>query len=56
MVDRREPAGAHAETFEVSGCNHFDIVHTLADPQATLGRHVYAQVSPVRRGPLATCG
>ena len=44
-----QEAGAQAETFEVTGHNHFDIVHTLADPQAMLGRHVYAQVSLVRR-------
>jgi len=49
-----QEAGAQAEAFEVTGRNHFDIVHTLADPQSTLGRRVYAQASPVRRGTLAT--
>ena len=35
-----QEAGAEAEAFEVTGCNHFDIVHTLVDQQATLDRHV----------------
>lgn len=47
MIDHREHAGARAETFEVPGYNHFDIVHTLADPLATLGRLAYAQVANV---------
>ena len=37
-------AGNRSVTFEVPGRNHFDIVHTLADPNSTLGRRVYAQL------------
>jgi arylformamidase len=35
-------AGNSSETFEAPGCNHFDIVHTLANPQTRLGRSVQA--------------
>ncbi len=35
-----QEAGNRSTAFEVPNCNHFDIVHTLADPQSLLGRHV----------------
>ncbi|MEM7294022.1 MAG: alpha/beta hydrolase [Pseudomonadota bacterium] len=38
-------SGNKVETFEVAAVNHFDIVHTLAEKDATLGRRVYAQMS-----------
>ena len=37
-----QAAGNRSVTFEVPNRNHFDIVHTLADPHSQLGRHVYA--------------
>ena len=37
--------GNKAVAFEVSGHNHFDIVHTLAKPETQLGRRVKLQVT-----------
>lgn len=36
-------AGNRATVFEVAGCNHFDIVHSIADRSSPLGREVLAQ-------------
>ena len=37
--------GNKAVAFEVSGHNHFDIVHTLAKPETQLGRRVKLQIT-----------
>jgi arylformamidase len=37
-------AGNPSEMFEVPGFNHFDVVHTLADPLSVAGRRVYSQL------------
>ncbi|MEL7448665.1 MAG: alpha/beta hydrolase [Pseudomonadota bacterium] len=42
--DAWQKAGNHSATFEVPDVNHFDIVHTLSDPNSVLGRSVYAQL------------
>ncbi len=42
--DTMQLAESPVTTFEVKGCNHFDIVHTLADQSTSLGKQVFAQI------------
>lgn len=39
-----QQAGSEVESFELSGYNHFDIVHALADVNTRLGNRVIAQI------------
>ena len=44
FADALQQAGSPVTILEVAGRNHFDIVHSLANPSTSLGEHVFEQL------------